>query len=243
MLQSGMLRRKIPPPHHGHVMLGGTRVAYTLTRTPTRRRSIGFRVVPGQGVLFRAPVRATAKACEDILHSRAKWVLKHVTKHPPPEKLAFTQGATIPYLGQTLTLKLQTATKAKATLRAGTLTLATPKPSQANALAKTWFKQQALKHFGTRVPYWAKRMKLAHGPIRISDAKSRWGSCSHADTLRFNWRLLMTPPELVDYVIVHELAHVPHKNHGPHFWALVEEYMPDYKTRRKTLNTMGHVLP
>ncbi len=238
-----MLKRKVPPPHHGHVMLGGTRIPYTLTRSAARRRSIGFRVVPGQGVLFRAPIRASVKTCEDILHTRAKWVLKHFTKAPPPPKQTFKHGATLTLLGKAFTVQVQTAPKPKATFRTNTLTLAVPKPAQATALAKTWFKKQAAEHFAERVPHWAKTMGLKHGPIRISDAKSRWGSCSHSNTLRFNWRLLMTEAELVDYVIVHELAHVPHKNHGPKFWAVVEEYMPDYKIRRKRLNDMGLTLP
>jgi predicted metal-dependent hydrolase len=243
MLQSPMFTRKVPPPHHGHVVLGGVRVPYTLTRTPTRRRSIGFRVMPGQGVAFRAPLRATVKSCEEILHTRAKWILKHFTKPPPPAKLVFRHGTMVPYLNSTLTLAITPAAKPSATLRGTTLTLGVPKPSQANALAKAWFKKQAATHFAKRVPHWARHMNLNHGPIRISDAKTRWGSCSHRNTLRFNWRLMMTPPALIDYVIVHELAHVPHKNHGPHFWALVEAHMPDYKTRRKQLSALGLILP
>lgn len=224
-------------------MLAGVRVPYTLTRTPTRRRSIGFRVLPGEGVLFRAPLRATIKACETILHERQAWILKHFTKPKPPAKLSFKDGTVIPYLTETLTIRLTTAPKPSVTKRAGVFTVATPKASQAAPLAKTWFRKQAALYFATRVPHWAKTMGLNHGPIRITDAKSRWGSCSHTNTLRFNWRLMLTPPSLIDYVIVHELAHIPHKNHGPHFWRLVEEHMPDYKSRRKKLTELGMQLP
>src|SRR5688572_25525101 len=138
MLQSRMFTRKVPPPHHGHVVLEKVRVPYTLTRTPTRRRSIGFRVMPGQGVVFRAPLRATVKSCEEILHTRAKWILKHFTKPPPPAKLVLRDGTMVPYLNTTITLKVTAAAKPSATLRGTTLTLAVPKPSQASALAKTW---------------------------------------------------------------------------------------------------------
>lgn len=238
-----MFSRKAPPPHQGHVVLAGVRVPYTLTRTPTRRRSIGFRVLPSEGVLFRAPLRATVKACETILHERQSWILKHFTKPKPPAKLTFKDGTVIPYLESTLTIRLKTAPKPSVTLRAGVLTIATPKPSQAAPLAKVWFRKHAAAHFAIRTPYWANIMALTHGPIRITDAKSRWGSCSHTNTLRFNWRLMLTPPALIDYVIVHELAHVPHKNHGPKFWALVAHHMPDYKSRRKKLSELGMQLP
>lgn len=87
----------------------------------------------------------------------------------------------------------------------------------------------------TRVAYYAAMMGVQPISVRITDARTRFGSCSAKNALCFSWRLMQYPQEAVDYVVVHELAHIIHKNHGPHFWALVEQYMPDYQQRRMLL--------
>ena len=86
-----------------------------------------------------------------------------------------------------------------------------------------------------RLAYFAKQMDLWPSAIRISNTRSRFGSCSQQNKLAFSCRLMLYPPEAVDYVIVHELAHIRHKNHGPDFWKTVAEILPDYKQRIKLL--------
>ena len=86
-----------------------------------------------------------------------------------------------------------------------------------------------------RVQYFSERMGLVPTGIRITGAKTRFGSCSGKNSLNFSWRLMMYPMEAVDYVVVHELAHIRHKNHGKGFYQLIESYLPDYKIRRELL--------
>lgn len=86
-----------------------------------------------------------------------------------------------------------------------------------------------------KVVYYAQKMGLQPAGISITSARTRFGSCSAKNRLCFSWRLMDYPDEAVDYVVVHELAHIVHKNHGPQFWALVEKYMPDYRARRALL--------
>ena len=83
--------------------------------------------------------------------------------------------------------------------------------------------------------YYSERMGLYPTQVRITGARTRFGSCSSQGHICFSWRLMQYPPEAIDYVVVHELAHIIHKNHGPDFWALVGQYMPDYKRRRALL--------
>lgn len=89
--------------------------------------------------------------------------------------------------------------------------------------------------FSSKVRYWAKEMNITYGRITIRNQKTRWGSCSSKGNLNFNYRLFFMDDNLMDYVVIHELAHRKHMNHSKEFWTLVEQYCPDYKQRRKML--------
>ena len=102
-----------------------------------------------------------------------------------------------------------------------------------------WLKENAKRIFTQASLETAKRMGVTVQSVEISSARTRWGSCSRDNRIRYSFRLLYTPKEMVEYVIVHELAHVKHKNHSPAFWREVEKYVPDYKARRKWLKEHG----
>ncbi|MCD8103830.1 MAG: M48 family metallopeptidase [Lachnospiraceae bacterium] len=99
--------------------------------------------------------------------------------------------------------------------------------------------QAALSYLPQRVAYYAARMGVNYGRITIREQKTRWGSCSSAGNLNFNWKLMLVPPELLDYVVVHELAHRREMNHSPQFWAIVEKELPDYRERRRRLKEIN----
>ena len=98
---------------------------------------------------------------------------------------------------------------------------------------------QAKEYLPKRVAYYAARMGLSYGRITIRNQKTRWGSCSSKGNLNFNCLLMLTPPEVIDYVIVHELCHLIEMNHSPAFWHEVEKVLPDYRDRVKWLKTQG----
>ena len=98
-----------------------------------------------------------------------------------------------------------------------------------------WLKQQGRIEIYKRVKKWSKLMKIDYKRIRISQQKSRWGSCSSSGTLSFNWRLIHFPIKVMDYVVIHELSHVEHPNHSNKLWMLVEEYEANYKNSVKLL--------
>ncbi len=100
-----------------------------------------------------------------------------------------------------------------------------------------WRKRQARRIFGARVAHWAKEMGVAPRRLILCAPRRRWGSCNAKNDIRLNMNLIAAAPEILDYVIVHELAHIPHKNHGPAFWAFVARFIPDWKTRRKLLKS------
>lgn len=100
---------------------------------------------------------------------------------------------------------------------------------------ETMLKEKALPYLTERTEYFAKLMGLKYNGIKITSAKKRFGSCSGKNSVCYSWRLMQYPPEAIDYVIVHELAHIVYKNHGKVFYKLIEKYLPDYKKREKLL--------
>ncbi|MCC8066145.1 MAG: M48 family metallopeptidase [Clostridiales bacterium] len=100
-------------------------------------------------------------------------------------------------------------------------------------------RKAAVSFIPERVAYFARRMGVTYGRITIREQKTRWGSCSTAGNLNFNWKLMLVPPDLLDYVVVHELAHRREMNHSPQFWAIVEKELPDYRERRQQLRQMN----
>lgn len=122
-----------------------------------------------------------------------------------------------------------------------------PKPSQKEKTPyerrlEAPYREAAKEYIPKRVAYYAGLLAIDYNTITIRDQKTRWGSCSSKGNLSFSWRLILAPPKVLDYVVVHELCHRMEMNHSPRFWALVESIMPDYKTHRKWLKENGEKL-
>lgn len=101
------------------------------------------------------------------------------------------------------------------------------------------YKHEAASLFQARCKYFAEKMGVRYKSIKVGQAKTRWGSCSNQGNLNFTFRLLFAPGDLIDYVVVHELAHLKELNHSAKFWAVVGETLPDYKERRRLLKAFG----
>ncbi len=122
-----------------------------------------------------------------------------------------------------------------------------PKPSQKEKTPyerrlEAPYRQAAKEYIPKRVAYYAELLDVTYATISIRDQKTRWGSCSSKGNLSFSWRLILAPPKVLDYVVVHELCHRKEMNHSPRFWALVESIIPDYKIHRKWLKENGEKL-
>lgn len=104
------------------------------------------------------------------------------------------------------------------------------------------YRRQAKTRLEERAAYFASRMGVSYQRISVRAAKTRWGSCSAKGNLNFHWKLILMPPQVLDYVVVHELAHRKEMNHSPAFWAEVEKILPDYRERRKWLKTYGQTV-
>jgi predicted metal-dependent hydrolase len=102
-----------------------------------------------------------------------------------------------------------------------------------------WFKKRARVKLQKRMDFWSRQTGMSYAKLVISNPRHRWGSCNVHNVIRLNWQLLLAPLALIDYVIVHELCHTVHKNHGPRFWKKVADTLPDYQARRKELRKSG----
>ena len=111
---------------------------------------------------------------------------------------------------------------------------------QRRILLEKWYRRQAEQLLSEKAAFYAERLGVSFADIRIKDQRSRWGSCSSMGNLNYNWKLVLMPPGVLDYVVVHELAHRREMNHSAAFWKVVATWMPDYKKYRKWLRDNGN---
>jgi predicted metal-dependent hydrolase len=222
-------------------VLGGVAIEYTLKRSQ-RRRSITL-TVDEDGLRVGAPWRASQSRIDTLLGAHARWIARKLAEWQARRLPAFTwqTGATVMALGEPLTLAVD-ATINITTRDGGRLWVGAGADDPAT-LARhviAWLRGTAQAWFEQRAGHFARVLEVRAPTIRLSNARTRWGTC-HADgRVHLNWRLIQAPPALIDYVVVHELAHLREPNHSPRFWRWVESVLPDYKERRLALRRDGH---
>jgi predicted metal-dependent hydrolase len=162
-----------------------------------------------------------------------------------PEPLTITDGVTLPMLGETLEIRLALGANRIFWNEQATpvVTLLLRAPADAGRILEKALRERARQLFAERLTYFATQMKLELPPLTLSDARTRWGSCSRKTGIRLNWRLLHFRPQIVDYVVIHELAHLHEMNHSPRFWAVVERFCPDYRQHREDLKSLAAQCP
>ncbi len=212
---------------------------YTIIRSG--RKTVALILQPDGSLLVRAPTRMPARDIAAFVDARSAWVVQTLARMaalpPPPAPLVIKTGAVLPWLGETLTLSVGPYPKCKQ----DGAQLFLPEQSPAKAL-ETWCRREARAHLTERVAHFSTLMGVCSTGLKITGATTRWGSCTGRNSLNFTFRLLHCPPELVDYVVVHELAHIRQKNHSPAFWAVVEGAMPDYPARQAALKARQGVM-
>ncbi len=211
----------------------------------SRRKTIALIVNFDGSLVVRAPHYARDEQIRAFVEEKAAWIRATQAKSRQMQRQAaheYAEGETFYYLGQAIPLRLVEKGARPLELKDGHFILLASARLQAAALLTTWYKAEAARLLPARAALLAAFFGLKFGKVRISSARRRWGSCSTSGTISLSWRLVMAPAEVMDYVIVHELAHIMEKNHGPEFWARVAAMQPDYKGRLKWLRANGHLL-
>jgi predicted metal-dependent hydrolase len=223
---------------------------YTLIRSP-RRKTVGIMVNPDGMVTVRAPERLSDIAIRQLVERKSGWIREKISEnlrnHSQRTPKIFENGEEVLYLGKTY--RLETVPGGKSvTLLDDRLRIGIPKGfdgrehSRVKALLSDWYRDQAVRFFAERILFWRERVNAYPKTMRVKQLKSRWGSCSSRGNLNFNWLLILAPPSIVDYVVVHELCHFHHPNHSRAFWDTVGSVLPDYKERRNWLRANTELL-
>lgn len=203
----------------------------------SRRKTIAL-IVNHQGQLVvRAPLRTSRTQIEAFVAEKAEWIRAHQASQrarPPSMPVEFRPGETFLYLGQAHPLSIAPGSL-PLELRDGGFRLSPAAHLQAAVLFRAWYRRQARALLGDRVALHAARLGFSPGKLRITSARTRWGSCSSRGTLSFPWRLVLAPLEVIDYVVVHELTHLEVKNHSPAFWQRVNGAYPQAQAARRWL--------
>ena len=236
--------------------VGGADVEYEVRRSARRKKTVQLSIRDG-AVIVNAPAAMRDPDIREFVRSRADWIAKTLAEREEtaPESLKFVTGETLPYLGRPAKLVVRTSDDGELSVRydrrrfhvcvPGDLPEAIRPPMVGGAIAN-WYAARARERLPSDMDRWWStlgRGDRSRVQVSVGSARSRWGSCSSDGKIRFSWRVMMLDPALIDYIVVHELAHLSVMNHSRDFWAVVEAAMPDWKARRATLREAGRALP
>jgi len=221
------------------IVLAGEAVDYRLTRA--RRRTIGMEV-DLTGLSVRAPRWVTLVEIEAALQERANWIVKALAEWRGRRREVMPRewksGAPILYRGRELALEVYPARRTRIAPDLFHLTILHPHAHDEEQVAQIvgkWLRDEAWSFVAPQVAAYAGRIPRATPALRLSNARSEWGSCNARGEIRLNWRLVQLPPTLAEYVVAHEVAHLVELNHSPRFWAVVESLLPGHAALRREL--------
>ena len=203
----------------------------------SRRRTISLEITPDAALVVRAPLRASEAWILKLVEEKRAWIEKKIAEtqnRPSPGEQRFVPGEQFLFLGSSCTLEVLEGSDAGITL-GDRLYIGDRRLPECRALLVAWYAQKAAEILPARVAGIAAILDYVPKKIRISDARRRWASCSTTGTLSFSWCLVLAPPEVIDYVIVHELVHIRQPDHSDRFWEKVKKAMPDYEQHRQWL--------
>ena len=241
------------PQASQHTRLQGQGVDYELLRS--RRRSMTFSVSPA-GLSVRAPFGMPQYTIEAAVQEKGPWIVRKLSGMQQREermaalKMDWQAGAQLAYLGGTLQVRVDPQAAKHVLIGSDeaentcVLSLALPVTASDKKIRDTtqkWLAQQATQHYTMRMNHYAPMLGVTWKTLALTNANTRWGSAKADGSIRLHWRLMQFSPEVIDYVVVHELSHLRELNHSPRFWATVASVLPDFEVRQKQLK--AQVLP
>lgn len=235
------------------IKVGDVDINYRIIRS--KRKTIALIIDPEEGLLVRAPERITDRQIEQIVRQKSNWIIKKQEKLKrikPVVEREFINGENLPFLGELYEIEVMESGETKSvtvSLEDGIFLIKVPQDLKGDNRKEEikrklveWYKKEARIKYKEGVELYRKKLGVSYNKIFIRDQKTRWGSCSSKGNLNFNWRLIMAPLSIMDYIVVHELAHLIYPNHSKDFWKLVESFIPDFKKKKEWLRVNGYRL-
>ena len=197
------------------------------------RQSFSIEIGKEAELVVRAPRTASKAEINKIIDKKRLWIEKHLSKmisrkHLHKEKL-YAPGEKFYYFGKTYPLTFSYDISSAILFDGEKFIIKEDYKDQSALIFEAWYKTNARNYIRKRTHEIASKLNLQYEQVKISSARKRWGSCSTKKTLNFTWRLLQADKKVIDYIIVHELAHTVEMNHSSDFWLIVEKIMPDYQ--------------
>ncbi|SNT61564.1 hypothetical protein SAMN05443665_106429 [Actinomadura meyerae] len=208
-----------------------------------RRRHVRLTVERDAAVTAVVPPGVDRAELVKIVKSRRRWLYGKLAERRElgearPER-EYVSGEGFPYLGRSHRLLIVDAAPSPVRLMHGRLELRRNALDDPAAALIGWYTRRGQDWLPRRLRPWAERMQAPHAALRVQPLGYRWGSCSRDGRLNIHWATMQLPPDLIDYVLAHEVAHLHERDHGERFWRRVERAMPDYRARRTRLKRLG----
>jgi len=215
-------------------------ISYELVRS--RRKTIAIYIREDGSVEVRAPLRASAAAIDSFVCEKSDWIRRHsmqrAARDEEKRNFRLSYGDKLLYRGAEYPIAADSGRNAFFDGNAFVIPESAPEDRFTDILIDV-YKILAKYHITGRVNYYAQLMGCTPAAVKISSANTRWGSCSGKDSINFSWKLIMADDRLIDYVVVHELAHTREHNHSSRFWQIVADVMPDHEQRRAELKVLS----
>lgn len=213
-----------------------------------KRRTMSIQVVPPNIVTVIAPLKTHEDRIIEVVKTKSKWILKKLTEMKELEyekkEPQYINGEEFLYMGDSYSLEIVVSSNNKRPeVRLINKTIYvhcnTVEKETIKKALKEWYKARATEKINERIEHYQPYFNVKPNVVKVKEQQKRWGSCSSKGTLLFNWRCIMAPLSVLDYVVVHEMSHLIHMNHSKDYWSLVKQVLPDYEEAKAWLNKNG----
>ena len=218
-------------------------ITYSLKKS--NRKTASIYIERDGSVSVLVPKTLKKSDVEELIEKKRKWIYRNLAEWQDMNaariRRQYVSGEGFLYLGRSYRLKLVDDQPERLSLKGGYFCLLSKdgKLQKPDAAFKSFYKSKGQEKISDRVKFYSDRMGVDPAGVRVLELKNRWASCTPEGRLNFHWKCMMAPPTIIDYIVVHELAHLRYLNHTKAFWNQVDKVLPDYRERKQWLKVHG----